>query len=183
MDQSFVVKRLETFEGRIPHMYRCTGGEVTIGIGHAIQSADAAAKLTWTVGGRAAGPDEIRADYARVAAAPKGQVASSYATLSKVRMANEAIDTLASADVSVFSKRIAAGVPNFATYPASVQAALFDMAFNLGVAGLLKYRKMLAACDAADWNTAANECHRIGIAESRNLATAALFHQALTVST
>ena len=42
MDSSLVIPRVEKFEGRVPLMYRCTGGEVTIGIGHAIQSpADA----------------------------------------------------------------------------------------------------------------------------------------------
>lgn len=34
---------------------------------------------------------------------------------------------------------------------------LIDMAFNLGVAGLMKFKKMLAAVDRQDWETAANE--------------------------
>ena len=54
------------------------------------------------------------------------------------------------------------------------------MAFNLGVGGLLKFHNLLAACNAADWETAAKECHRQGIGESRNQETAALFRQALT---
>ena len=32
MDSSLILARLEKFEGRIPYMYRCTGGEVTIGL-------------------------------------------------------------------------------------------------------------------------------------------------------
>ena len=183
MDAASVVTRLEKFEGRVPHMYRCTGGEVTIGIGHAILSADAATALTWVVGGRAAAPDEIRADYARIAATPKGLVASSYASLSRCRMTDASITALAAADVDRFSAQVAAALPKWDSYPACVQAALFDMAFNLGVAGLLKFHKLLAACDAADWATAAAECHRQGIGEPRNQETAGLFRQALTQET
>jgi len=183
MDAATIIARLERFEGRVPHMYRCTGGAVTIGIGHAIPSADDAAALNWVVGGRAATPDEIRADYERIAATPKGLVASSYAPLSRCRMTDPVIDALAAGDVVRFAANVAAALPQWDSYPACVQAALFDMAFNLGVAGLLKFRNLLAACNAADWKTAATECHRQGIAESRNQATADLFRQALTQET
>jgi GH24 family phage-related lysozyme (muramidase) len=180
MDQAFVLARLERFEGRIPHMYRCTGGEVTIGIGHAILSPEDATKLGWMVDGRAATPDEVRAGYARVASAEMGLVASRYAPLSACRMPDIAIDALAASDVDAFSSQIAAHVPGFSAYPDCVQAALFDMAFNLGIGGLLKFHKLLAACDAGDWNTAAAECHRQGIGDDRNQETADLFRQALT---
>jgi hypothetical protein len=54
------------------------------------------------------------------------------------------------------------------------------MGFNLGVVGLLKFKKLIAACDQAQWETAARECHRQGIGESRNQETSALIRQALT---
>jgi lysozyme len=38
------------------------------------------------------------------------------------------------------------------------QRALANMAFNLGPAGLLTFRKMLAAIQARDWKTAHHEC-------------------------
>jgi GH24 family phage-related lysozyme (muramidase) len=163
-------------------MYRCTGGEVTIGIGHAIQTADDAVKLAWQVDGRAATPGEIQADYARVAASDQGLLASRYAALSQVRMPNDAIDALASSDVDSFWSQIAAKVPGFAGYPDCVQSALFDMAFNLGVGGLLGFHNLLAACAAGDWTTAANECHRRGISDDRNQQTADLFRQAALVT-
>lgn len=180
MDTTTIAARLEKFEGRVPHMYRCTGGEVTIGVGHAIKSADDALQLTWTAGGSPASPEEIASDYARVAATPKGLMASSYAPLSTCRMPDDAIDALVAADVASFGAHVAAALPNWNSYPDSVQAALFDMAFNLGVAGLLKFHNLLAACDAGDWETAARECHRQGIGESRNQETADLFRQALS---
>ena len=180
MDTNLILKRLEKFEGRIRHMYICTGGEVTIGIGHAIKGPNEAVQLSWMLDGRAALAEEIRADFGKVAAAPKGLVAGGYASLSRIRMADPEIDALASADVTRFAADVAAALPNWARYPECVQAALFDMAFNLGVAGLLKFKKLIAACNQAQWETAANECHRQGIGESRNQETAALFRQALT---
>jgi len=180
MDTKLILTRLENFEGRIHHMYVCTGGEVTIGIGHAIKTADEAVQLSWILSGRAALAEEIRADFAKVAAAPKGLAAGGYASLSRVRMADPVIDTLAAADVVRFATGVAAALPNWNRYPECVQAALFDMAFNLGVAGLVKFKKLIAACDEAKWQIAAGECHRQGIGETRNLETAALFRQALT---
>ena len=135
MDSSLILARLEKFEGRIPHMYRCTGGEVTIGIGHAIPTADDSVKLPWTIAGRAATPSEIRAGYVSVAAAPLGLVAARYAPLCQCRMSDDTINALAAADVLRFSGLIAAAVPKWLTYPDCVRAALFDMAFNLGVGG------------------------------------------------
>jgi lysozyme len=180
MDTKLILSRLEKFEGRIRHMYVCTGGEVTIGIGHAIQNPNDAVQLSWMLNGRKALADEIRADFSKVAAAPKGLAANGYASLSSIRMDDANIDALAAADVVRFSTGVAAALPNWERYPACVQAALFDMAFNLGIVGLQKFKKLIAACDRGDWAAAAEECHRQGIGENRNQETAALFRQALT---
>jgi GH24 family phage-related lysozyme (muramidase) len=178
MDNTFVIPRVESFEGRVPHMYLCTGGEITVGIGHAIATPTDALKLTWSIDGRAATDDEIQADYASVAGAQKGLLAKSYAPLTKCRMADADIDALIESDVSRFESLLAAALPNWNTYAAPAQEALFDMAFNLGIGGLKKFPHMLAAVDAGQWATAAAECHREGIGEARNQQTAALFLKA-----
>src|ERR1035437_9519766 len=54
MDASLVIPRLESFEGRVPYMYRCTGGKVTIGIGHAIETPADALNLPCSIDGRPA---------------------------------------------------------------------------------------------------------------------------------
>src|SRR5262245_49899820 len=110
MESAIILARLEKYEGRVPHMYRCTGGEVTIGIGHAILNPDDALRLAWAVAGRAPTPDEIHADYARVAAAEKGMVAKAYAPLSKIRMENAAIDSLVASDVQRFTDLLASAL-------------------------------------------------------------------------
>ena len=173
MDTSSVIARLEKFEGRTKHMYRCSGGEVTVGIGHAIPSAADAAQLTW-----ASSPGTAQADFAAVAAAEKGKLALSYQGLTTCRMNDDAIDALVAADVARFTGQLQAGFPNWNTYPGPAQEALFDMAYNLGIGGLKKFHNMLAAVDAGQWETAAQECHRTGISEDRNQETAALFRQA-----
>ena len=155
MDVSFVIPRLESFEGRISHMYKCTGGEVTIGIGHAIATVSDAPALSWTIDGRPATDAEIQADYARVQAAEKGLVAKAYAPLTQCRMADADIDALAAADVARFEASLAAELPNWNTYPPTAQAALFDMGFNLGIGGLKKFTHLLAAVDAGQWDVAA----------------------------
>ena len=159
-------------------MYLCTGGDVTVGIGHAILQPADALPLAWGIAGRAATPAEIAADYASVAAAHKGLVAGAYASLTQCRMADADIDALVSADVTRFETSLAAVLPNWNRYPGPAQAALFDMAFNLGIAGLKRFPHMLAAVDAGQWSVAAAQCHRQGISETRNQQTAALFLQA-----
>ena len=173
MDTAGVLARLERFEGRIPHMYRCTGGEVTIGSGHAIMTPADALQLAWETAA-----DQVAAGYAAVAAAPKGLVASHYAALSVCRMNNAAIDQLAVADIARFTAQLRANLPNWDRYPAPAQAALFDMAYNLGIGGLRKFHNMLAAVDAGNWQLAAQESRRNGIGDARNQEIAALFQAA-----
>jgi GH24 family phage-related lysozyme (muramidase) len=169
MNKNAVTERLIQFEGSIPYMYRCTGGEATVGVGHAIQTADDAAKLTWTK------PATVAADYARVAAAPVGNVASYYVSLSTCRMSDAEITRLCGLDIDSFEVQLKQALPQWDTYPEPAQEALFDMGFNLGVAGLMKFTNMLAAVDRGDWPAAANESHRKGIPENRNQEIADLF--------
>ena len=174
MDTGDILARLEKFEGRIRYMYRCTGGEVTVGIGHAIFSAADAVQLKWEVGA-----DQAAAGFGAVAAEPKGHPAQHYEGLSTSRMNDAAIDALAAADIERFTKLLKDKLPQWDTFPAPAQAALFDMAYNLGIEGLLhKFPHMLNAVNRGDWETAARECHRTGIQEPRNQETAALFRQA-----
>jgi GH24 family phage-related lysozyme (muramidase) len=175
MNSSSAAGRLKKFEGSTSYMYRCTGGEVTVGVGHAIFDAAHAAQLPWTGAPAAA---LIAADFARVAAADRGLVATRYENLTQCRLSAEAVDALLLADIDAFEKSLTASLPTWQSYPEPAQQALFDMAYNLGVGGLLKFHKLLTACASGDWETAATECHRGGIGDARNQETAALFRQA-----
>ena len=178
MDPTAVIARLKKFEGCGAHMYLCTGGEVTIGVGHAVPASGAASRLTLEGGGAAAQPEQAVADFERVAAARKGMPASAYAGLTQCRMSDGGIQALVEADVRTFEAQLAAALPNWISYPKPVQEALFDMAYNLGLGGLKKFPTMLRAIDAGDWSTAAAESHRQGIGEGRNREIAALLQSA-----
>lgn len=55
-------------EAKIRHMYLDSDGNVTVGIGHLLRDADAAAKLAFVVRGSGAptAPEHVRAAYAKV---------------------------------------------------------------------------------------------------------------------
>ena len=85
-------------------------------------------------------------------------------------------DSLLLAKLDALDKGLAAGIPGFEALPDPLKMALLDMAFNLGLKGLLDgYPRMLAAVQAGDGATAAAECHRNGIGDERNTWTAAQF--------
>ena len=178
MNAANVIPRVESFEGRVPYMYRCTGGDVTVGVGHALLRAVDAVALSWSIAGRPATAEEVAADWGKVAAAATGRVASAYQGLTQSRISDDAIDALLASDVVSFTAQLVRALPNWNRYPEPAQEALFDMAFNLGLGGLKKFPHMLAAVDAGDWDAAAAQCHRQGIGEARNQQTANLFLQA-----
>lgn len=165
MDKVAVTQRLIKFEGSIPHMYMCSGGEVTVGVGHAIQSEDEALTLEWDAEEHV----DILQDYSTVSSF-KGEnfTADYYQDLTVCRMADEDIAALCASDIEIFEAQLRDALPDWILYPEMAQQALFDMGFNLGIAGLMKFPKMLAAIDSGDWVTAALESHRQGIQDSRN---------------
>jgi len=48
-------------------------------------------------------------------------------------------------------------LPKFKEYPEPIRGVLINMAFNLGIAGLLHFRKFIAALNRADYLEAANQ--------------------------
>jgi GH24 family phage-related lysozyme (muramidase) len=179
MDVTALQQRLQKSEGRTDFMYRCTGGEVTVGVGHAIQTPEDALKFVWQINGVPATREQILADYKKIAAAPLRLIASKYGPMTKCRLTQAEIDSINAADVRKFEDALRERLPDWDSYPESAQVALFDMAFNLGVNGLFtKFPRMIAAVKAREWATAAAQCHRNGIQEERNQETAELFLKA-----
>ena len=173
MNRDQVRDRLYRMEGKIPHMYRCTGGEVTVGVGHAIQTPQEAGALKFNKSAALAAQD-----WDRVNAAEKGHPAKSYEALCACRMDDAEIAKLCDADITVFEAQLKKSLPKWDSYPDLAQQALFDMGYNLGVAGLMKFHNMLAAVDRGDGEEAAKQSHRKGIQESRNQEIYDLFFDA-----
>lgn len=170
------------YEGRVEYMYRCTGGKVTIGVGHACEIAADACKLPFvTAAGIPASSEQINAAFSTVATQSLGQTASHYRACSDLNLPESAIDELLDNDIGNCTAELRKRLPRFDSYPDPAQDALFDMAYNLGIGGLLKFHNLLAASDAGDWEGAALESARNGISAERNQGTAELFRQAKPV--
>lgn len=169
---------LSRWEGSTRHMYVDTRGHVTTGIGHLLRDANAAVALPWQhrTTGAPAMPEEIRAIFERVAAQPAGQHASRYERVSDLVLPpNLARDLAATRLEREFLPGIRRLCPGFDGYPQPAQRALVDMAYNLGVGGLGRFKNMLQACERGDFAAAAGECNRRSCRDDRNEATRELF--------
>lgn len=60
-------------------------------------------------------------------------------------------------DMADFEEQLRRRLPSFRTFCGTRQAVLVNMAFNLGVSGLLKFKNMLNAMERGDFNDAAEE--------------------------
>lgn len=168
-------------EGSISHMYLDTVGVVTVGIGHALATPAAAASLPFTMRatGQPASPAQIGADYASVKAQPADRAANFYETFSQTNLTDSAIADLFSQDMGKFLPGLVTAIPGFADFPSAAQLALVDMAFNLGIGGLLsKFPKMMSSASVRDWTGCARECRRPQLNDDRNRQVAAWFTSA-----
>lgn len=164
------------FEGCIPHMYLCTAGHVTVGVGHKIENAGEAPLVRFLKSdGTPASADEITAEYYKVKAAEKGQQARTYKRYTKLHIDETEIQRLTNNHLEKFYRQLKELYPEFDEFPKNVRFALFDMIYNLGKGGLSrKFPNFNAAIKNRNWAKAANESSRTGIGENRNQYVAGL---------
>lgn len=160
------------FEGVVNHLYKDTRNNVTCGAGFLVPDEAALRKFNWMPNL----PSAI-ADFRLLQEQPSGKTPVFYRKICHARLSEDAIRQFFDNEVITCRKALQRDW-NLSRLPEPVQIALVDMAFNLGVGGLSKYRKLRQAVQAHDWATAANECHRNGIQDARNEATRQLFLQA-----
>lgn len=189
LDTITYLPQLKEFEGVYPYMYLDTTGNVTVGIGNLLASAAAAQKLAFVVRPdphasppiftRPATVDEITADFDNVDSQIPGRIAGYYKQFTKLDLPGTVIDSLLSNRVQEFTTALCAVFPGFNSYPAEACAAIFDMAFNLGLGKLTsQFPIFCKAVKGTDWATAALQCRRIGINDARNEWTKAQFEKA-----
>ena len=164
----------ELDEGRIPYLYRdsAAAGNATCAIGHLVRDFSACQALPFD-------PPITAKEWSDVTTQPAGCRASFYATCTKGRLSDAAMDGLFEDDAQVVIAEVTLHIPDYETLPDGPIRALFNMAYNLGMGGLLKFKKLLSAVDRRDWQTCATECHRNGISEERNKRIASLFLSAV----
>ena len=168
------------FEGNIPYMYLDSDmpGNVTTGNGFLIPSATMACTFPFYLPGlhTPATAQEIAAEYWRVKAMPSARPASFYDAPNALQIRQEDIDAHLMAELDKLDEGLSAGIPNYQGLLDGWKMALLDMAWNLGLKGLLDgYPRMLAAVQAGNGPLAAAECHRNGISAARNAWCAAQF--------
>jgi GH24 family phage-related lysozyme (muramidase) len=161
--------KLKEFEGCVPWMYRDTVGKVTVGVGLMLPDAKAAQALPFVLGARAATPEEIAAEYARVDAMAMGRASSFYKIPGSLELAQQTIDAKLSSVLAGFEADLKTEFPHYDTLPDGVKMALLDMVYNLGPAGLFKgFPHLVAAVQTGAWAQAAEHCMRRGPGEARN---------------
>lgn len=172
----------EGFENFIPHMYLDTTGNVTVGIGHLLKDAAAACDVLFQKDGKRATTEEIKAEFKLVsdfATAQRAQEdnkkkmrAKDFSGKTKLRITDESAYGLAAQDIAVKERELRKEFPDFDKYPHEVKEALLDMAFNLGVTGVVvKFPSFTKAIHAGNWRKAAEESRRPQLGVSRNKAT------------
>jgi len=188
LDTTKYLPKLKVFEGNFSYMYLDTVGNVTVGVGEMLPNAAAAQKLAFV---RRADPtakppvlpgpataDEIKADYDNVKKQSAGKLATYYKQFTKLDLPDSVIDSLLNAEVFQFTVSLTASFPDFNSYPAEACAALFDMAYNLGLGKLTsEFPTFCKAVKDKDWATAAKQCKRGGISDDRNDWTKAQFEK------
>ena len=123
-----VSQRLIKHEGLRLQPYRCSKGKLTIGIGRCLDTNPITAEESKVVGDWQHGITRCAAIY------------------------------LLNNDIKRIYFGLKQNIEFFKDLDSERQYALIDMAFNLGIGGLLKFRKMLLALRKKDYQTAAKEC-------------------------
>jgi hypothetical protein len=146
-----------------------------------VRRPDPAAKPPVVAGPATA--DEIKADYDNVNSQTTGKLASYYKQFTKLDLPDTVIDSLLKTRVKQFTTQLVASFPDFNSYPDEVKAALFDMAYNLGINKLKsQFPTFCKAVKDKDWEKAASECKRGGIPDDRNNWTISQFEAAAAAS-
>jgi GH24 family phage-related lysozyme (muramidase) len=169
-------------EGNLSHMYLDTVGRVTVGVGHMIAAVPDAVLIQFVTRGAiaAATAQQITDEFNNISRQRPAMAAANYRQFTQLDMIPAAIDALLDSDIEAKAAGVRTNFRNYDSYPEAAQDALLDMAFNLGVHGLVDHFPHLkAAAEALDWRTCAAQCHRNGIGDARNQKTAALFLSAV----
>ena len=128
MDMYIICQRLVMHEGLRLQPYFCSKKKLTIGVGRCLDTNPITAEEERVIGDWRHGITKCSAMY------------------------------LLQNDVNKTIKELKSKLKFFKTLDDERQYALIDMAFNLGVSGLLRFKKMLEALKNKEYQKAASEC-------------------------
>ena len=128
LDNYTICQRLELHEGLRLQPYRCSRGKLTIGIGRNLEANPITPEEELVVGDWRHGITKCMAVY------------------------------LLLRDVQKIIAKLNKQIKFFKQLDDERQYALLDMAYNMGVGGLLKFKKMLLFMQKGDFEQASTEC-------------------------
>jgi type VI secretion system secreted protein VgrG len=185
VDSRALCTELFRWEGYRREMYVDWRGDVRTGIGFVLPDARAALALPWRhkATGFPATAAEVRAAFAQVRAQSAGHAAPAHERASNLVLppGYAALLVMRRLERELLPE-LRKLLPRFEDYPLAAQRALVEMAYNLGVAGLRRFRNLIASCNGGDFGAAANHCHRRTIGVARNAGTKALFRKAANLT-
>ena len=144
-------------ENFVPHMYRDNNGNVTVGIGELLRTADRAKRLTFTIRGTnikaSAKQIELDFDNVKTAAVSSNSEAPVYQQFTKLEFTEPRAEALALDRMKEFLGFLRQTYfPEFETYPVLVKMGLLDLAYHAGAKGARKtYKDFAAAMDRRNW--------------------------------
>ena len=170
-------------EALITHLYLDSVDKVTVGVGNMLPTVSAAQALAFVVRAtpsRAATAEQIQADWDRVVAeAGRNKRAAAFAKVTLLDLPDSICWGLLKTRIDdEFLPGLKKLFPTWEQIPTPAKRALLDMAYNLGLAGLKKFKTMRGHVHNGDWQRAAQTCSRTGIPDTRNQWTAARFEEA-----
>lgn len=130
---------LRKHEGNKLQVYPDTENEPTIGIGRCLSTK---------------GLTKYECDYLNLGTYDKNSV---IAKLEVRGITQEEADYLLSNDIDHFTEQLSKSLYFFNKLPETVKIVLIDMAFNIGISGLLKFKNTLALIEKGKYKLAANE--------------------------
>lgn len=175
-----LLEEIRGHEGKVAHIYLDSRGNVTVGIGQLLRTAAGAKKLPFVHrrAGQKATEEEIEQEFRKIEEQEPNLAAGKYKRLTRLELPEEEIEKLFSKQVERFEAGARKQFKGFDGYPLAAQIALVDMAYNVGLAGLARFKRLKAAAERGDWKAAAEAAQRKGIGEQRNQRTKELFLKA-----
>lgn len=177
-----VVNNILKFEKKINHFYLDSVGKVTVGVGHLIPNKMAVGTVTMykvvnKLPGIIATAQEKQKEYDTILKQKRGYKAEWYAKYTTLAMKDSDSTALLNRHIDTFYKELttiykkAKGYPDdFDNMDKNIQAALFDMIFNLGAKKITtKFPTFNKALKSGDWIKAATESNRPQISPQRNI--------------
>lgn len=174
-------------EGAVRYMYQDDQGNVTVGVGNIVPSADYAKTLGF-INARTkqpVGPEEVKAAFDTVAGKEPKKRHRAYRLDPSIELPADALIPLAKSRLrKEFLPGLKKRFSDFDSLPKPARRGLIDMVYNMGLRRFDvkfdgKHRKFGPAVRRHDWNTAAAECDVSTSRKERNEWRRAQFSQAL----